>query len=72
MLALQKQAREAQAAAPVDSGLSVEQIRLRYAISGDAPSWMDGRCTPLTTGRKSTSTSSSRAVSRRASCRRCS
>jgi type IV secretion system protein VirB9 len=39
MLALQKQAREAQAAAPVDSGLSVEQIRFRYAISGDAPSW---------------------------------
>ncbi|MDP9968941.1 type IV secretion system protein VirB9 [Variovorax paradoxus] len=39
MLALQKQAREAQAAAPVDSGLLVEQIRFRYAISGDAPSW---------------------------------
>ena len=39
MLALQKQAREAQAAAPVDSGLSVEQIRFRYAISGDAPPW---------------------------------
>jgi type IV secretion system protein VirB9 len=39
MLALQKQAREAQAAEPVDSGLSVEQIRFRYAISGDAPSW---------------------------------
>lgn len=39
MLALQKQAREAQAATPVDSGLSVEQVRFRYAISGDAPSW---------------------------------
>jgi type IV secretion system protein TrbG len=39
MRALQNQAREAQAAAPVDSGLSVEQIRFRYAISGDAPSW---------------------------------
>jgi type IV secretion system protein VirB9 len=39
MLALQKQAREAQAAEPVDSGLSVEQIRFRYAISGDASSW---------------------------------
>ena len=39
MLALQKQAREAQAAAPVESGLSVQQIRFRYAISGDAPSW---------------------------------
>lgn len=39
MLALQKQAREARAAEPVDSGLSLEQIRFRYAISGDAPSW---------------------------------
>ncbi|WPH16328.1 P-type conjugative transfer protein TrbG [Variovorax paradoxus] len=39
MLALQKQAREAQVATPVDSGLSVERIRFRYAISGDAPSW---------------------------------
>lgn len=39
MLALQKQAREAQAAAPVDSGLSLEQIRFRYAITGDGPSW---------------------------------
>ncbi|GKS77425.1 P-type conjugative transfer protein TrbG [Acidovorax sp. SUPP950] len=39
MLALQKQAREAQAATPVDSGLSLEQIKFRYAITGDAPSW---------------------------------
>jgi len=39
MLALQKQAKESQAATPVDAGLSVEQIRFRYAISGDAPSW---------------------------------
>lgn len=39
MLALQKQAREAQAAMPVDSGLSLEQIKFRYAITGDAPSW---------------------------------
>ena len=39
MLALQKQAREAQVAAAVDTGLTVEQIRFRYAISGDAPSW---------------------------------
>lgn len=39
MVALQKQAREAQASAPVDSGLSLEQIRFRYAITGDAPSW---------------------------------
>jgi type IV secretion system protein TrbG len=39
MLALQKQAREAQAATPVDTGLSLEQIKFRYAISGDGPSW---------------------------------
>lgn len=39
MLALQKQAREAQAAAPVDAGLSLESIRFRYAISGDSPPW---------------------------------
>jgi P-type conjugative transfer protein TrbG len=39
MLALQKQAREAQAATPVDSGLSLEQIKFRYAIAGDGPSW---------------------------------
>jgi type IV secretion system protein VirB9 len=39
MLALQKQAREAQAAAPVDAGLSLENIRFRYAITGDSPPW---------------------------------
>lgn len=39
MLALQKHARDAQAAAPVDSGLSLEQLRFRYTISGDSPSW---------------------------------
>ncbi|MDO8252234.1 MAG: P-type conjugative transfer protein TrbG [Rhodoferax sp.] len=39
MLALQKQAQMAQAAAPVDSGLSLEQIRFRYAITGDSPPW---------------------------------
>lgn len=39
MLALQKQAREAQAAAPLDGGLSLEQLRFRYAISGDNPAW---------------------------------
>ena len=39
MLALQKQAQQAQAAAPVDSGLSLEQIKFRYAITGDSPSW---------------------------------
>ncbi len=39
MLALQKQAREAQAAAPVDAGLSLANIRFRYAITGDSPPW---------------------------------
>ncbi len=39
MVALQKQAREAQAAAPVDSGLSLENLRFRYAISGDSTPW---------------------------------
>ncbi|MBU0603711.1 MAG: P-type conjugative transfer protein TrbG [Gammaproteobacteria bacterium] len=39
MLALQKQAQQAQASAPVDSGLSLEQIKFRYAISGDSPPW---------------------------------
>ncbi len=39
MLALRKQAREAQAAAPVDAGLSLESIRFRYVISGDSPPW---------------------------------
>jgi type IV secretion system protein VirB9 len=39
LLALQKQAQQALAAAPVDSGLALEQIKFRYAISGDNPSW---------------------------------
>lgn len=39
MLALQKQAQQAQAATPVDSGLSLEQIKFRYAITGDSPPW---------------------------------
>lgn len=39
LLALQKQAQQGQAAAPVDSGLSLEQIKFRYAISGDSPPW---------------------------------
>jgi len=39
MLALQKQAQQAQATAPVDSGLSLEQIKFRYAITGDSPPW---------------------------------
>ena len=39
MLALQRQAQAASAAAPVDAGLSLENIRFRYAISGSNPSW---------------------------------
>ncbi|HCI2720159.1 P-type conjugative transfer protein TrbG [Pseudomonas aeruginosa] len=39
MLALQRQAQAASAAAPVDAGLSLERIRFRYAISGSNPSW---------------------------------
>ena len=39
MLALQRQAQAAQATAPVDSGLSLERIRFRYAISGNTPPW---------------------------------
>src|SRR5690606_31063610 len=39
MLALQKQAQQAQTAAPVDVGLSLEQIKFRYAIAGDNPPW---------------------------------
>ncbi len=43
MLALQRQAQAASAAAPVDSGLSLEKIRFRYAISGSSPSWKPER-----------------------------
>lgn len=39
MLALQRQAQTAQATAPVETGLSLEKIRFRYAISGSDPSW---------------------------------
>lgn len=39
MLALQRRASEAQAAAPVDAGLALEQLRFRYAISGSNPPW---------------------------------
>ena len=37
--ALQRQAQAASAAAPVDSGLSLEKIRFRYAVSGSNPPW---------------------------------
>lgn len=39
LLSLQKQAQQAQTAAPIDTGLSLEQIKFRYAISGDSPLW---------------------------------
>lgn len=39
MLALQRQAQAAQASVPVDTGLSLEKIRFRYAISGSNPPW---------------------------------
>ncbi len=39
MLALQRQAQAAQVTAPVDTGLSLERIRFRYAISGSTPPW---------------------------------
>jgi P-type conjugative transfer protein TrbG len=39
MLALQKQARDAQASAPIDAGLSLENIKFRYAITGANPPW---------------------------------
>ncbi|WP_312903685.1 P-type conjugative transfer protein TrbG [Stutzerimonas nitrititolerans] len=39
MLALQRQARAAQVSAPVDTGLSLERVRFRYAISGSNPPW---------------------------------
>lgn len=39
MLALQRQSQEAQTAAPVDAGLSLENIRFRYAIGGSNPPW---------------------------------
>jgi P-type conjugative transfer protein TrbG len=40
MLALQRQAQAASAAAPIDAGLSLEKIRFRYAVSGsNIPPW---------------------------------
>lgn len=39
LLALRRAAEAAQAAAPVATGLSVEQLRFDYAISGDRPAW---------------------------------
>ena len=39
MLALQRQNQAAQAAAPVDAGLTLENLRFRYAVSGSSPPW---------------------------------
>ncbi|MFP5484650.1 MAG: P-type conjugative transfer protein TrbG [Gammaproteobacteria bacterium] len=39
MLALQRQAQAAQAVAPIESGLSLEKLRFRYAIGGGNPAW---------------------------------
>mgnify|MGYP003109011953 CR=1 FL=1 len=39
LLALRKQSRAAEVAAPIEQGLSLERLRFRYALSGDRPSW---------------------------------
>lgn len=39
MLDLQKQVQQAQASAPVETGMTLEQIRFRYVVSGDSPPW---------------------------------
>ncbi|TFL15307.1 P-type conjugative transfer protein TrbG [Pusillimonas caeni] len=39
MLALQRQNQAAHAGAPVDSGLALEHLRFRYAVSGSNPPW---------------------------------
>ena len=39
MLALQRQDQAAQAAAPIDTGLSLDKLHFRYAISGSNPPW---------------------------------
>lgn len=39
MLALQRQNQTSQVTAPVDTGLSLEKIRFRYAVSGSNPLW---------------------------------
>jgi len=39
MLALQRQNQAAQAGAPVDTGMALENLRFRYAVSGSNPPW---------------------------------
>lgn len=39
MLALQRRTQAAEVVAPIDQGLSLENLRFRYSLSGDQPSW---------------------------------
>ncbi|MBB4837055.1 type IV secretion system protein VirB9 [Sphingomonas kyeonggiensis] len=39
LLALRRKAEAAQAAAPIATGLAIEQLHFNYAISGDRPAW---------------------------------
>ncbi|MBZ9649777.1 P-type conjugative transfer protein TrbG [Sphingobium sp. 3R8] len=39
LLALRRQAEAAQAAAPIATGLAIEQLHFNYSISGDRPAW---------------------------------
>ncbi|MHA6768850.1 P-type conjugative transfer protein TrbG [Sphingobium ummariense] len=39
LLALRRQVDAARAAAPVETGLAIEQLHFNYAISGDRPAW---------------------------------
>jgi type IV secretion system protein VirB9 len=39
MLALQHRSQAAEVATPIERGLSLENLRFRYALSGDQPSW---------------------------------
>jgi P-type conjugative transfer protein TrbG len=39
LLALQRQNEKASAALPVDQGLSLDRLRFRYQVTGDAPPW---------------------------------
>lgn len=43
LLALQRQASEANATLPIEVGLTLERLRFRYAIMGDRPSWRPQR-----------------------------
>jgi type IV secretion system protein VirB9 len=66
LIALRRQNAEAQAAQPVASGVDLANVNFRYAIEGDRAPWR--RCAPSTTAARSSS--SFRAASVRARCRR--